>query len=51
MAKLSHNIRAQGLTRNVLQADKEDYDNHYKKTIVSKSRAGLPALFKFMLLE
>lgn len=50
MAKLSCNIHAQGLTRNVLQADKEDYDNHYK-TMASKSRASLPTLLQIYVVK
>lgn len=51
MAKLSCNIHAQGLIRNVVQADKADYDNHYKKTMTSKSRAGLPTLLQIYVVK
>lgn len=51
MGKLSCNIHAQGLTRNVLQAGKGDYDNHYKKTMTSKLRAVLQMLPQMCVLK
>lgn len=51
MGKLSCNIHAQGLRRNILQAGKGDYDNHYKRTMTSKFRAGLQMLLQMCVFE
>lgn len=51
MGKLSCDIHAQGLIRNVLQADRVDYDNRYKKTMMSKLRAGLQILLQMYIVK
>lgn len=50
MGTLSCAIHAQGLIRNVLQADKADYDSRYKKTITFKLRAGLQMLLQICVV-
>lgn len=51
MGKLSYNTHAQGLIRNVLQADKADYDNRYKKMTTSKLRAGFQILLQMYVVK
>lgn len=51
MGKLSCDIHARGLIRNVLQADRVDYDNRYKKTMMSKLRAGLQILLQMYIVK
>lgn len=51
MGKLSCDIHAQGLIRNVLQSDRVDYDNRYEKTMMSKLRAGLQILLQMYIVK